>query len=149
MVLSFPCRWDKYDANSNLPTLIQQFVYKISDSISIGVSLDISKLKKPLTNLQISKITSEKFLIENFKPKGSFIASERLIIGGHTGDKVTLKIIKGHTCIYEMVYHLYKGDIAVTITYIFVSETLNNAYANFKYYSHDFKKMANRTEFLN
>ena len=149
------CKWETYSENlSKIPSLLNQFLYSPSDSLTMGESVNISRLKVNLDNKEIEKITSEKFIRENLvHDQGTYISSEKVNINGLVGDEVIMKSINQSATqkaiLYSIVTHLYYKNNLITLTLFVISS--NDEFGSFMFNSNLnlFKRLIAKTEIIN
>jgi len=148
MTFYFPCSWKEYDENKNLPTLIKQYATDISDTCSVGLSVDITTSRVNLTDDIIKQIRTKKVLMDLTKSSGDFVSFRSIEIGAILGDEVILKKISRNreSTIYSLQNHFYYNNRIITITYFVFSENQSHALTVFNRYIDSFRSLVKRTK---
>jgi hypothetical protein len=145
----YPCQWQEYNGNFNIPTQIKQYVHETSDSLMVSVSFDIEKLVRELSDKEIYSITSQSFLSEHTQNEDKFVSSKRVCIDGCKGSCVIVKRDKYKSYSYYMTYLLYNGGIAIGMTYMLNTQSPKNADFNFyNIYLPLFERLAQKTKLI-
>lgn len=152
MDIYFPCQWDAYNENISLiPSLVKQYIHQVNDTLAVGMSLSVFKSPVELTTEIVDKLRTEAFLEKDIKKNEILVSSKNIIIDKVNGGEEVIQNIKPESCMMSLVNRLYYKGQVITITYFIVSSTKTNVHAinQFDRYKPLFKRLVNKTNFLN
>jgi hypothetical protein len=146
MEMYYQCQWQKSDDDSAGSTLVRQYASSFGDSLLAGVSLDVSQTDHILTDDEIDKASTKNALIKITQSKGEYISSSNTLISGFKSERIILKKANKNSCVFYLLYIIFKGDRIITITYMVSSNDSNCAYRQFySNYIFLFQTLANKT----
>jgi hypothetical protein len=149
MIMYFPCSWEKFDENKNIPSLITQYFHSINDSCAAGVTFNITKNESKFTKDYVNKICTEEFIKSTIKKPTIYISSNTLVLDGVPGNEIITRSISSQKMItYTLVYHFFYKEYFVTLSYTIISESDRYAKVQFKEYKDLFHELAYKTKFL-
>jgi hypothetical protein len=145
MKVYYPCSWENFSENKHVQSIIKQLIHSVSDSLMLGLTIDISGSPIEFTDKNIEIIRKESSLREMSAGHGIFVSSASLKIGGIKASEVVTTKKSG---IYFMTFYLYHKTNIITITYSIEATNIINGSNAFAKYKGFFRLLVNKTQVL-
>jgi hypothetical protein len=131
MEMYYPCQWEKSDDDSITSDLVLRYDRHFTNSLFTGVSLFVSKINHPFTDIEIDNATKKDALINTTRDKGDYVSSSDTMISGFRSEKIILKKTTGSAYIYYLFYLIFERSRKITIAYMEGSDNSQLAYREF------------------
>lgn len=148
MNIYYPSHWkETKEDNVELGT-IKQYIKEIGDTLTVGMTVNISMLQQILTPEAIDYARSKETLMKHVKGKGDFLSSNNIMVENIKGDEVILRTLIEDGMAHNVIYHFYYKNAVITILYIILNKNIQNASATLKQYKPVFERLIHRTQFF-